>query len=282
MRNIIVLFIFISCNYIEKTNENLTIKNENEIIKVDEIDHFSFFKKGMSVSDVHNVLKSQQIKYSNLKSASKVLNDFTFVNDDFEIKNLISYLEINDFIIDNNYFGKVYLFFINKEIYRIAIRHDFYNSESVFKKGPILNNWLNLYLKPVENLVKILEFKYPNYHTFGSTNVDSMMSQSQILFNSGPSRTKEVINKDYHIYFGSNSDENFKNNNLYIEFYQNYYYSKKNNNSFEEHYFHELFVDFKSDSINRIIQEYRNKKSSSDSINKVVDIQKKKKLLDDI
>lgn len=282
MRNIILILFLISCNQIEKTSVDQNKSKETNSIKHDNIDHFFFFKKGMSVSDVHNVLKSHKIKYGNLNSASKVLSNFTFVNDDFDIKNLINYFEINDFIAGDKNFGKLYVFFINNELYRLSIRHDFYNSFSLWRKGNDLGNWLNSNFNSIDTLVKNLERKYPNFAKFGITNVDSLMSRSEILINSGPSITNQDISYNYHIDFGSRSDVNLTNNKLYVEFFQSYYYAKTDNNDFKEIYFHELFVNFKSVSINNFIQKYLNNQKSKDSINKMLQIQKQKKLLDDI
>ena len=283
MRNLIFILFLISCNQIEKTNLGQNKGKQSISIKHDNIDHFFYFKKGMTVYDVESVLHNNKIKYSNLRNASKILNDFSFVNDDFEIKNQIRYIEINNFVFADNNFGKLYVFFINNELYRLAIRNDFYNSLSSWKEGHILNNWLNLYFKPIETIVKNLERKYSNNYQFGSTNVDSIMSQPQLNFYSGaPSMNKEIINKVYHIYFGSTPNENLTNSNLYIEVSQNYYYEDKNNTDFVEHYFHELFVDFRSISINKFIQNYLNNKRAIDSTKEILKIQKEKKMLDNI
>ena len=276
------MIFLISCSQIEKTSVDQNKSNDTNSIKYDNIDHFFYFKKGMSVSDVESVLRNNKIKYSDLRSASKVLNNFTFVNDDFEIKNLISYIEIKDFISGDKNFGKMYVFFINNELYRLAIRQDFNNSLSLWKQGHDLGNWLNSNFNSIDTLVKNLELKYPNYVKFGITNVDSLMSPSELLFKSGPMIPNEVISFDYHIDFGSKSGMNLRNNNLYIEIFQSYYHTKKYESDFEEIYFHELFVDFRSISINKFIQNHLNNKRSIDSINEILKIQKQKKILNDI
>jgi hypothetical protein len=176
----------------------------------------------------------------------------------------------------------MYVFFINNELYRVAIRHDFNNSLSLWKQGHDLGNWLNSNFNSIDTLVNNLEKKYPNFAQFGITNVASLMSPSELLFKSGPIIPDEVFSLNYHIDFGSKASMSLSNNYLYIEFFQSYYRNSKYENDFEEIYFHELFVYFRSISINKFIQNHLNNKRSIDSINEILKIQKQKKLLDDI